>query len=81
MNIKQIITTETGAVVLAALWGLAIFNHLAPASVSVDLSFMGLGPTAISPGWLVAYALVRGIKKTATNGEIPFTTAPAKVEG
>lgn len=80
MDPKQFFTTEGIAVVLGILWAVAAQQGWFPQSVNVDLTGLGLGPTIMSPAWLFGYAVVRGIKKTAVPGEIPFT-APKKEEG
>lgn len=73
MDPKKFLTTEGIAVVLAIVWVVAAQQGWFPPSLDVDLP--GLGPTQMSPAWLIGYALVRTAKKTATDGDIPFTAS------
>ena len=80
MDWNRFFTTEGLAVAIGILWATAAANGWFPQAVAVDLTALGLGPTQMSPAWLIGYALIRTAKKTVVPGERPFT-ATKKEEG
>ena len=75
-------TSETKAVLVAALWaGAAQLIPGVPVTLpEMDLTTIGLGVVTLSPAHLILYALIRLVKKVATDGEFPFmpSTTPTK---
>lgn len=67
-------TTETKAVIVAALWaGAARFVPGVPLMLpEMDLTSLGLGTLTLSPAVLVLIALVQVVKKVVTDNQFPF---------